>query len=74
MTGRTISEDLKMVAVRLSRAFPVSVVSTLLAISEDTIRRAVNSYHETGEVTHPNSGTARGRKRLLNEEDQNVSC
>jgi hypothetical protein len=73
MTGRTISLDLKRVAVRLTCAFPVAVVSVLLDISEDTVRRAVANYEATGDIVQPDSGANRGRKHLLSEDDHRVS-
>jgi DeoR/GlpR family transcriptional regulator of sugar metabolism len=73
MTGHTISVDLKRAAVRLTRAFPVAMVSVLLDISEDTIRRAMANCEETGDVVRADGGATRGRKRLLSEDDHRVS-
>jgi hypothetical protein len=73
MTGHTISPDIKRAAVRLTRAFPVAMVSVLLDISEDTIRRALVNSEETGDVVRADGGATRGRKRLLNEDDHRVS-
>jgi hypothetical protein len=73
MPFRVVSADLKRVAVRLLRAFPISVVAVLLDISEDTIRRVVSLSESTGDVVPPpasdTDGIVRGRKRLLSEED-----
>jgi DeoR/GlpR family transcriptional regulator of sugar metabolism len=48
------------------------MVAVLLDISQDTIRRALINYEESGDVVRTDEGTVRGRKRLLNEEDHQV--
>jgi transposase len=73
MRGHAISNDLKMAAVRMSRVLPVKLVAVLLDISADSVRRSVKNYEEFGEVHAPQSGKARGRKRILDESDLAVS-
>ena len=71
--GREIHPDVKRAAVRLSHFFSHQVTAGLLGISDDTVRRAVQLYHETGDVVSSGSGARRGRKAVLDESHKAVS-
>jgi len=70
MAPRTISPDLKRAAVRMSRVFPVPIVATLLDISSDTVHRSIQNFNNNGDVVPLPTGAKKGRKRILDEEDE----
>jgi len=73
MPNRAISSDLKRVAVRLSRIFPISIVAILTDISEDTVRRSIASADDADSRTSDSSDVprvTRGRPRIFNEDDE----
>ena len=52
----------------------MSTVAILLDILEETIRRALRLYEETGDVLPIPTGLRRGRKPILNNNNRRVSA
>jgi transposase len=71
--GPAIHLDIKRAAVRLNHFFNAKETAYFLGISEDTVRRAVKQFQETGDVSAPSKGVKRGRKPILDEGDLSVS-
>jgi transposase len=71
--GAPIHPEIKRAAVRLNQFFSTQMASYFLGVSEDSVRRAVKLFEETGDVVNPGTGKKRGRKPLLNEGEREVS-
>jgi transposase len=67
------STDLKHAAVRMSRVMSTGMVAAFLNMSEESVRRTVNLYNETGDVNPVPTGRRRGRPPALDSEDLKVS-
>ena len=72
--GKPIHVDIKRAAVRMSEIFSVKEIAYFLDISDDTVRRAIQLYEESGDVVKPKSDVKRGRKPILNSNMQQVSA
>jgi hypothetical protein len=70
---KQLSLDLRRAVVRVGRVFPTNIVSLLLDVSVDTVRRLIQLQDLTGDVKTPKSGVKKGRPPILNDEDLQVS-
>ena len=72
-SGSPVHPDVKRAAIRLCQFFSPQATACFLGISDDTVRRALKLYEETGDVLSPSTGIKRGRKPMLNEGELAVS-
>ena len=74
MRTTTIHPVVKRAAVRLVQSgVSIPAASHLLDISDDTVRRALTLFEETGDVVPLPTGKKRGRPPILGQEDRKVS-